>query len=119
VRKRLTSLLAAEAKKLRSLGIRKLLRRKRVSLPFAADEGGTLTLRLTGSASGHASRTGVVASGTRTYTAPGTGRVTLKLTSKGARMLKRATRLRASLRATFKPTTGTPTSVAKGVRLKR
>jgi hypothetical protein len=119
IKKKLTALLAAESKALRKLGIRKLLRRKLVRLTFTADEAGTLALRLTGSATGHASRASLVATGKRKFAAAGSQRITLKLTRPGARLLRRASGLRASLRATFTPTTGAATTATKAVRLKR
>ena len=84
VKKKLTALLAAEAKALRRLGIRKLLRRKRTKLAFEADGPGTLALRLTGSRT--ASRAILIARGTHRFAAAGKAPVVLKLTRAGGRL---------------------------------
>ena len=117
MKKKLTALLAAEAKALRRLGIRKLLRRKRTKLAFEADGPGTLALRLTGSRT--ASRAILIARGTHRFAAAGKAPVVLKLTRAGGRLLRRAAGVRASLRATFTPSTGSPTAVSRRIRLRR
>jgi hypothetical protein len=117
VKKKLTALLAAEAKALRRLGIRKLLRRKRTKLAFEADGPGTLALRLTGSRT--ASRAILIARGTHRFPAAGKAPVVLKLTRAGGRLLRRAAGVRASLRAMFTPSTGSPTAVSRRIRLRR
>jgi hypothetical protein len=119
VRKKLKALLAAEAKALRRLGIRKLLRRGRTRVPFSADEAGTLAIRLSRSGTGAASRVTVIATGRHTFAAPASAQVPLELTRKGARTLRRARRLEVSLRATFTPTAGTPTAASRTIRLER
>jgi hypothetical protein len=119
VRRNLVALLDTEARALRRLGIRKLLRRKRTRLPFTTDAAGNLSLTLKGSPTARASRASLIASGRRNFAAGGTGPVTLKLTRPGIRVLRRAAGLRGTLRATFTPAGGTTTAVSKRIRLRR
>jgi hypothetical protein len=119
LRKKLKAFLAAEATALRKLGIRGLLRRKRVRIAYEADGPGALALRATGTPTPAASRASLLASGRHSFAAAGRARVAVKLTRKGARRLRRARGVRATLRATFTPAGGTPTTATKKVRLRR
>jgi hypothetical protein len=66
-----------------------------------------------------ASRASLLASGKHTFAAAGTARVAMKLTRKGARALRRAKGVSGSLRATFTPPGGAPTTATKTLRLRR
>jgi hypothetical protein len=119
LKKKLTAFLGAEARALRRLGIRGLRRRKRTGVAYEADQAGVLAVRFTGTATAAASRATLIAKGRRAWTAPGRARLVLKLTRRGARVLRRAQRVRGSLKATFTPTGGNATSATKGIRLRR
>lgn len=119
LRKKLTALLAAEAKTLGRLGIRGLLRRKRTRIAYEADGPGTLALRLTGSPAAGASRASLLAKGGHVFAAASRAQIAMKLTRKGTRVLRRAARVRASLRATFTPAGGAPVTASRKIRLKR
>jgi hypothetical protein len=114
----LTSLLGGETKALKKLKIRGLLRKKQVKVSFTAPTAGTLALSL--SASGAAAKKPVViARGKQVFAAAGKRAVTLKLTSKGKRVLKHARKLKATLTASFTPQGGSATSAKAKVTLKR
>jgi hypothetical protein len=119
VRQKLVAFLAAEAKKLRRLGVHGLRRKKRTVLSYQADQAGVFTVRFTGTPILAASRAKLLASAKHTFAAPASANVTMKLTRKGARALRRAKGVRGSLKATFTPTGGTPTTATKKVRLGR
>ena len=111
--------LAAEAKKLRKLGVHGLRHKKRTTLTFAADQAGKFAVRFSGTPVVGASRASLLASGKHTFAAAGSARVTMKLTGKGARALRRAKGVRGSLKATFTPAGGAPTTATKKLRLPR
>jgi hypothetical protein len=72
----------------------KLARRTRLSLPFAFPEAGRIDLRVV--VHGR-----VIAAGSRTASQP--GKVTLKLSPAGHRLLRHTPKLKATLKATFTP----------------
>jgi hypothetical protein len=109
---RLTALLAAGKRALARQKIRGLLRKRQFVAAFDAPGAGTLTVALT------AGRT-VLASGRRTFTNAGQASITAKLTRKGARRLRRARRLSATLSARFTPKGGKATGVSGKVALAR
>jgi hypothetical protein len=119
LKKKLAAFLAAEAKKLRKLGVHGLRHKKRTVLTYAADQAGKFAVRFTGTPIVRASRASLLASGKHTFAAAGSAHVTMKLTRKGARALRRAKGVRGSLKATFTPAGGAPTSASKTVRLRR
>jgi hypothetical protein len=119
LKQKLADFLAAEAKKLRRLGVHGLRRKKRTVLSYTADQAGVFAVRFTGTPIVAASRAKLLASGKHTFAAAGIARVTLKLTRKGARALRRATGVRGSLKATFTPKGAGAVSVTRKVRLKR
>ena len=116
VKKKLTALLAAEAKALRRLGIRKLLRRKRTKLAFEADGPGTLALRLTGSRTAEPRHPDRARHAQIRRCRQGPRRPQTHTRGRPAR--RRAAGVRASLRATFTPSTGSPTAVSRRIRLR-
>ena len=119
LKKKLAAFLTAEAKKLRRLGVHGLRRKKRTSLTYEADRAGVFAVRFSGIRVLGASRASLLASGKHTFAAAGTARVAMKLTRKGARALRRARGVRGSLRATFTPAGGAPTTATKTLRLRR
>jgi hypothetical protein len=88
------------------------LQRGGVRIAFTAPGAGTLSARL------GKGRT-VLASGSRRYTRAGKGTVTLKLSRKGKKALRRARKLTATLTLTFKPRSGSATSASGKVALRR
>jgi hypothetical protein len=119
LKEKLTAFLAAEAKKLRGLGVHGLRRKKRTTLTYVADQAGVFSVRFTGTPVVAASRASLLARGKHTYAAAGSARVAMKLTRKGARALRRAQGVRGSLKATFTPAGGKATTATKRVRLRR
>ncbi len=111
------ALRAAATRQAAALGrtkIRDLLRRGRASVAFTAPGPGTLTVTLTDTAR----RPTVLAGGRRAFSAAGSGAATLKLTSKGKRLLKRARKLKATLKLTFTPSGGRAITATGRVTLK-
>jgi WD40-like Beta Propeller Repeat len=104
---KLRSFLAAEARALGKLRIRGLLKKRKVKVAFAAPSAGTLTLGA-----------GVVG-GRLTFAAAGRKTAVLKLTSKGAKRLRHARRIRLTLTARFAPRGGTAVSATRKLTLKR
>jgi hypothetical protein len=88
------------------------LQRGRVRLAFTAPRAGTLSARLS------KGRT-VLAGGSHRYARAGKGTVTLTLSRKGKKALRRARKLTATLKLTFTPRGGKATSVSGKVALKR
>jgi hypothetical protein len=114
----LRALLGSEAKALKKLKIKGLLRKGKVSVSFTAPAPGTLTLALT--ASGAAAKKKVtIASGRATFAAAGKKTIALKLSRKGRKVLKHKRKLKGTLSATFKPTGGKAVSARSSVTLKR
>jgi hypothetical protein len=100
------------------LGIRGLQRKRRLTIAFSAPTAGTLTARL--SASGASARGAtVLASGRHVYASDGKAKLTLKLTRKGAKALRRVRRLRATLKVSFTPSGSRAISTTSNFRLKR
>ena len=110
LRATLTILLTAEAKALRKLGIRGLRRKRQFTVAFQAPGPGTLAVTLTAPS--------VLASGKLLFKAAGKRTVVVKLTRKGKRVLRRAHRLKATLRLSFTPKGGKATTVKAVVVLK-
>jgi hypothetical protein len=104
---KLRSFLAAEARALGKLRIRGLLKKRKVKVAFAAPSAGTLTLGA-----------GVVG-GRLTFAAAGRKTAVLKLTSKGAKRLRHARRIRLTLTARFAPRGGATVSATRKLTLKR
>ena len=103
--------LAALVKGHSKLKIRSLSRGK-VRITFTAPGAGTLAARLS------KGRT-VLASGSHRYARAGKGTVTLKLSRKGKRALRRARKVTATLKLTFTPRGGRATSASGKVTLRR
>jgi hypothetical protein len=61
----------------------------------------------------------LVAAGQRAFSEAGTGKITVKLTSAGKMLLKRAKQLKLTAKGTFTPTGTTPVTVLKSFVLKR
>jgi hypothetical protein len=118
VKAKLTSFLSAEAKALKKLKIRGLLKKKRVKVTFNAPSAGTLTLKLTTTGAA-AKRSITLASGRLVFAAAGKKKVTLKLSSKGKKVLRHRRKLKGTLSASFTPKGGKATSTRKSVSLKR
>jgi len=100
------------------LKIRGLLRKGRLSVAFTAPSPGTLAARLTATGAS-ARRATLLASGRHVYKAAGKAKLTVKLTAKGRKRLRKARRLRGSLKVSFTPRGATAISVTSPVRLKR
>ena len=100
------------------LGIRGLLRQRRLTPGFTAPAAGTLAVTLTTRAAS-ARRATVLAGGRRAYRAAGKAKVTIKVTKKGRKRLRSARRLRASLSVSFKPTGAKAISTTIRTRIKR
>jgi hypothetical protein len=114
----LRSFLGSEARALKKLKIKGLLRKGKVSVSFSSPVAGTLTLALT--APGAAAKKKVtIASGRASFAKPGKKTVTLKLTGKGRKVLKHKRKLKGTLSATFKPSGGSSVSAKTSVSLKR
>jgi len=100
------------------LKIGRLLRKRQLTIVFTAPAAGTLTAELTASG-GSARRTTLIASGRRVYKAAGTAKLTIKLTSQGRKRLRKANRLRGTLKVSFAPKGSRAISTTREVRLKR
>ena len=88
------------------------LTRGTVRVSFRAPGEGTLAARLS-------KRRTVLASGSHRYSRAGKGSVTLKLSRKGKRALRRARKLTATLTLAFTPPGGEATRVSGKVALRR
>jgi hypothetical protein len=110
-RSRTRQTLAALVKSHSKLTIR-VLRRGKVRIAFTAPGAGTLAARLS------KGRT-VLAAGSHRYARPGKGSVTLKLSRKGKKALRRARKLTATLTLTFRPRSGAAISASGKVSLRR
>lgn len=94
------------------------MRAHQLTSAFTAPAAGTLTVTLTAS-SASPRRTNVIATGRRVYTATGTAKVTIKLTSQGSKRLRRAPQPHGTLTASFAPQGGRAISATSNVPLKR
>jgi hypothetical protein len=74
----------------------------------------TATRALVGGSDGE-----VYGAGQRTFSAPGTGTIEIKLTAAGRRLLKHAKKLKLTARGTFTPTGKTPVRAMKTFVLER
>jgi hypothetical protein len=92
--------LATTGKQLRSLKLRKLARKKQVSLAFGYPEAGTTRLELTTKVK---KKTKVLGKGSRKRPKAGKANVTVKLTASARKLLKRSKHLKVTLKATFTP----------------
>jgi hypothetical protein len=92
---RATLSVAAAAARLKRLGLARLGRSRAFALPVAFTQPGAATFKLL-------ARGKVIGKGTRSATA-GDRRVTVTLTRAGRKLLKRATRLKLTLKGTFTP----------------
>ena len=114
VRRALNSFATDVTRRLARLRIRGLLRKRRLAVAFAAPAAGTLTISAT-----TARRATVLAAGRRAYAAAGKAKVTIKLTPKGRKRLRKARRLSVSIKAGFTPTGAKAISTSRKVRLPR
>jgi hypothetical protein len=115
---KLGGLLGAEAKALKKLKIGGLLRKHQVKVSYTAPGAGTLALKLT--TTGAAARKAtVLATGRAVFAAAGKKTVVLKLSSKGAKVLRHKRKLKGTLSATFTPSGGAAMSAKRSVLLKR
>ena len=115
---KLGGLLGAEAKALKKLKIGGLLRKRKVKVSYTAPAAGTLALKLT--TTGAAARKAtVLAAGRAVFAAAGKKAVVLKLSSKGAKVLRHKRKLKGTLSATFTPNGGAAISAKRSVSLKR
>jgi hypothetical protein len=123
LRERLNALLSRQIAALRRLGIRGLLRKRQFQVTFDAPEPGTLGVRLTAARraarSAAASRVTTLATGSHIFTRSGRATFKVKLTRRGAKLLRRSRRLRVTLSCSFKPKTGSVVSVKRSVALRR
>jgi hypothetical protein len=113
--------LRAAARRLRNLGIRKLLSRRgdRVKNVDALEAG---TVRITGHATvpgAGAARRVLVLSGKRTFSKAGKATLTLKLTKAGRRLLRNKRGVRINLGGSFTQRNGNKTRANRAVAIKR
>jgi hypothetical protein len=95
-----------------------LVRTGRYTTSYTAPTPGRLVVRwLTIPRRGN--RAVLLASARLTFTAAGTKRVVIRLTRKGRKVLRRARRLRITVRATWTPLGGTPVTRSRRVTLRR
>jgi hypothetical protein len=106
--------LSATGSKLRTFTPRRLSRKSTVTLPFAFPEPGAVELQLV-------AKDKVIGTGTRTATVNGKSTVTVTLTTAGRNQLKRAKRLKLTLKTTFTPSRAgaAPQRASTSVTLKR
>jgi hypothetical protein len=102
--------------------IKTLLKRKGASLAFRALVGGRAVVRWYYAPRGK--KPVLVATGRRTFAAAGKGKLALKLTAKGRKLLARARRhhvkrVKLSARGSFTPLGGTAVTARRGFALKR
>jgi hypothetical protein len=114
LRQQLTTLLSAQAKALRKLGIRGLRRKGQFKVTFQAPGAGTLVVKLTTTAK----RPTLLASGRLVFTKAAKRTVAVKLTRKGKSALRHARRLRTRLQISFTPKGAKATTVKIAVALK-
>jgi hypothetical protein len=94
-------------------------------LPFKALEAGTVSVGWYQVPSGAKlakkgkAKPVLIASGKLTFPAAGTGKLTVKLTAAGKRLLKHAKRLKLTAKGTFTPSGKAPLSVTKGFVLRQ
>ena len=100
------------------LKISGVLRKRTISITFHAPAAGTLAARLTTTGTS-ALRATVLAAGRRVYTAAGNAKLTIKLTAQGRKRLRRARRVKATLKVSFTPGGARAISTTRQVRLKR
>jgi hypothetical protein len=111
LRDQLNALLTSEAKALGKLKIRGLMK-KGLKLTFSAPGPGTLGVKL-------ARKSTVLASARHTYKSAGKATLTLRLSKKGKKALRRARSAKLTLSISFTPKGGKATTVKKSVTLKR
>jgi hypothetical protein len=114
VRSSLSGTATRAARALTRLKIRKLLRKRGFTLRFTAPGPGVLTAKLTA-----AGRKTVLARGRLVYKAAGTATLKVKLTGAGRKRLRKARRLKATLKLGFTPAGGTAITTTSKVRMKR
>src|SRR5256885_9005169 len=94
------------------------LRKRKVKVSYTAPAAGTLALKLT--TTGAAARKAtVLAAGRAGFAAAGKKAGVLKLSSKGAKVLRHQRKLKGTLSATFTPNRGAPIPAKRTVSLKR
>jgi hypothetical protein len=98
--------------------LRKALR-ARFSFPFTTPVAGTLLVRWYSIKTKKKKRAFLLASGRRKFTTPGTGRIKMKLTRKGKRILRKGKRVRVTSKAKFTPLGGKALTVSKKLTVKR
>ncbi len=99
-----------------------LLKRGGLSLSVKALEAGTLTVQwayVPKGAKAAQVKPLLVAAGKLSFTAPGTGRLTLSLTAAGRRLLRHSKQVSLTARGIFAPDTGAPVSDTSGIELNR
>jgi hypothetical protein len=117
----LRSLLGAESRALRKLGIRGLLSRRQVKVSFTAPGPGGLAASLAAKTitNSAAKVPAVLGSGRLTFAAAGKKTLVVKLGRKGRKLLRHARKAKLTLSATFTPQGGAAATVKKSVALKR
>lgn len=102
-----------------------LLKHGGLSLSFTAPEAGSLAIQWfqvpSGAKLAKATKTKPVlmASGKLTFSTAGTGKLTIRLTAQGRKLLKQVRRVRLMAKGTFTPRGGVAVSSIGGVRLRR
>ena len=90
----------------------------RFTLSFTAPTAGTLVVRWY-SIKTKRKKAVLLATGRRKYTRPGVGKVVMKLSKKGKRILRKGKRVKITAKATFTPLGGKAVTVSKKLTVKR
>jgi hypothetical protein len=98
--------------------LRKALR-PRFSFSFTTPVAGTLVVRWYSIKTKKRKKAFLLASGRRKFTKPGTGRIKMKLTRKGKRILRKGKKVRVTAKAKFTPLSGKAVTVSKKLTVKR
>ena len=110
VKAALKTQLAAAAKALKKHKLRALAKQEHLTLAFAFPDAGTIKLTLTAKTG---KRTITIGGGRKTASAASAGKVTVKFTSQGRKLLRHARKLTVTLRGSFSRTrAGTKTQSA-------
>jgi hypothetical protein len=98
--------------------LRKALRAS-LSFPFTTPVAGKLLVRWYSLKTKKTKKGILLASGHRTFTKPGTGRIKMKLTKKGKRILRKGKKVKVLAKAKFTPLRGKALTVSRKLTVKR
>jgi hypothetical protein len=86
---------------------------------FVAPGPGTETIAVTTKPKARKAKPVLVATGKRTFSKAGRGKITVRFTDRGRRLLRHARTITLTVKSTFRPPSGKPPSVVKKATLRR